>query len=80
MMRPALAKTAPWMTLRPKPPRPKMPTVEPASTLAVFSTAPIPVVTPQASRQTLSSGALGSILATEISGSTVYSLNVDVPM
>jgi hypothetical protein len=48
--------------------------------LAVLSTAPMPVVTPQPSRQTFSSGASLGILATEISGSTVYSEKVEVPM
>ncbi len=38
---------APWMTLRPMPPRPNTATVEPGSTLAVLTTAPTPVVTPQ---------------------------------
>ena len=52
----------------------------PGSTLAVFSTAPMPVVMPQPSRQTFSSGAALLIFASEISGSTVYSLNVLVPM
>ena len=51
-----------------------------ASTLAVLSTAPMPVVTPQPSRQTLSSGASLRIFASEISGSTVYSEKVEVPM
>ncbi len=49
-------------------------------TLAVLSTAPMPVVTPQPSRQTFSRGASLAILATEISGSTVYSEKVEVPM
>ncbi len=49
-------------------------------TFAVFSTAPIPVVIPQPNKQTLSNGASGLILATAISGSTVYSENVDVPI
>ncbi len=52
----------------------------PASTLAVLSTAPMPVVTPQPSRQTLSSGAAGLILARAISGTTVYSEKVEQPM
>ena len=57
-----------------------MATVAPGSTLAVLITAPIPVVTPQPSRQTFSSGASWAILASEISGSTVYSEKVEVPM
>ena len=80
MMRLALAMVAPWMALKPTPPRPKTATVAPGSTLAVFSTAPMPVVMPQPSRQTFSSGALSLIFATAISGRTVYSLNVEVPM
>jgi hypothetical protein len=39
-----------------------------------------PVVTPQPSRQTLSSGACGFTFASEISAQTVYSLKVLVPM
>ena len=54
------------------PPKPKTATVEPASTLAVFNTAPIPVVTPQPSKQALSSGAALLIFANAISGTTVY--------
>ena len=80
MMRPALACTAPWITARPMPPRPNTATVSPAFTLAVLCTAPMPVVTPQPSRQTFSSGASGLTLASEISGTTVYSLKVEVPM
>ena len=80
MMREAFAITAPCTTDRPMPPRPKTATVEPGVTFAVFSTAPMPVVMPQPKRQTLSRGAFGLIFATEISGSTVYSENVLVPM
>ncbi|MNR41431.1 hypothetical protein D3C85_1598190 [compost metagenome] len=57
-----------------------MATLSPALTLAVFTTAPMPVVTPQPSRHTSSSGAAGFTLASEISGSTVYSEKVEVPM
>ena len=42
--------------------------------------APRPVLRPHANRQARSSGASGSILASAISGMTVYSANVDVPM
>jgi hypothetical protein len=38
---------APWITFSPMPPRPNTTTLAPASTLAVNSTAPTPVVTPQ---------------------------------
>ena len=80
MMRSAPAITAPWTTERPIPPRPKTATLAPGCTLAVFSTAPMPVVTPQPSRQTFSSGASVRIFASAISGTTVYSAKVDVPM
>ena len=76
----AVAMTAPMITARPIPPNPKTATVLPGSTLAVLSTAPMPVVTPQPSRQTFSSGASLLILATAISGTTVYSQKVEVPM
>ncbi|MNL58709.1 hypothetical protein D3C87_1823690 [compost metagenome] len=80
MMRPALAILAPIIADKPIPPNPKIATVAPSSTFAVFSTAPIPVVTPQPKRQTCSSGALLGILAKEISGTTVYSEKVEVPI
>ncbi|MNV92123.1 hypothetical protein D3C71_1866770 [compost metagenome] len=80
MIREALAILAPMIAAKPMPPRPKIATVAPSSTLAVLSTAPMPVVTPQPSRQTLSSGASLGILAREISGSTVYSEKVEQPM
>ena len=79
-MRSAPAITAPWITDRPMPPRPNTATVEPGSTLAVFSTAPIPVVMPQPRRQTLSSGAALLTLASAISGTSVYSEKVLQPM
>ena len=47
MMRSAPTRRAPWMTLSPIPPSPNTATFEPGSTLAVFMTAPKPVVTPQ---------------------------------
>ena len=61
-------------------PAPNTTQVEPASTLAVFIAAPRPVERPQANRQARSSGASGLILASAISGITVYSANVEVPM
>ena len=80
MIRLALAMVAPMMADSPMPPMPKMATVSPSLTLAVFNTAPMPVVTPQPSRQTSSSGASLLTLASEISGSTVYSEKVEQPM
>ena len=61
-------------------PAPKTTHVEPASTFAVFIAAPIPVERPQANSAAPSSGASGLIFASAISGITVYSANVDVPM
>ena len=46
----------------------------------MFIAAPSPVESPQANRQARSSGASGSIFASAISGITVYSANVEVPM
>ena len=80
MMRPALAWRAPWITARPMPPRPNTATVSPACTLAVLCTAPMPVVTPQPSRQTCSWLACGLIFASDTSATTVYSLKVEQPM
>ena len=65
---------------RPTIPAPKTAHVEPAVTFAVFIAAPSPVESPQANRQARSSGASGSIFASAISGITVYSANVEVPM
>jgi hypothetical protein len=58
---------APWITASPMPPRPNTATLSPRCTFAVLCTAPMPVVTPQPSRQTFSSGAAGSIFASETS-------------
>ena len=46
----------------------------------MYIAAPSPVDSPQANRQARSSGASGETLASAISGITVYSANVDVPM
>ena len=54
--------------------------VEPACTCAVYIAAPRPVDRPQAKRQAASGGASGETFASAISGMTVYSANVDVPM
>ena len=42
------ARRAPWTELRPTPPQPITTTLDPALTLAVLITAPMPVSTPQA--------------------------------
>ncbi|MCY1182253.1 hypothetical protein D9M73_228060 [compost metagenome] len=80
MMRDALAILAPIIAAKPIPPKPKTATVAPSSTLAVFSTAPMPVVTPHPSRHTFSRGASFGIFAKEISGNTVNSEKVEQPM
>lgn len=80
MMRPAPDLTHPSITDRPTAPMPNTAHEEPASTLAVFCTAPQPVASPHPSRLTLSSGASPRILATLSSCSTVYCEKVDVPM
>ena len=61
-------------------PAPKTTHVAPASTFAVLIAAPRPVESPQANRQARSSGASRVIFASAISGMTVYSANVEVPM
>ena len=80
MIRAAPARRAPITAPSPTSPAPKTTTVEPASTCAVFSAAPIPVERPQAKGAQPSSGASGSTTASAISGSTAYSANVEVPM
>ena len=61
-------------------PAPNTTHVLPASTRAVYMAAPRPVDRPQANRQERSSGASRAIFASAISGITVYSANVLVPM
>ena len=46
----------------------------------MFSAAPSPVESPHANTHASSSGASGETFASAISGITVYSANVDVPM
>src|SRR4051812_50132786 len=61
-------------------PAPKTAQVLPGATAAVLIAAPRPVERPQAKRQACSKGASGSILASAISGITVYSAKVEQPM
>ena len=61
-------------------PAPKTTHVEPGSTLAVYIAAPRPVERPQANSAQRSSGASCGTLASAISGITVYSAKVLVPM
>ena len=65
---------------RPTSPQPNTTQVEPARTSAVYSAAPIPVERPHANGAQPSSDASGETFARAISGITVYSANVDVPM
>ena len=80
MIRSAPASRAPATAPRPTSPAPKTATVDPGSTLATYRAAPTPVVAPQASVQITSSGASGFTFARAISGITVASANVLVPM
>src|SRR3954451_15113139 len=61
-------------------PAPNTTHVEPAVTPAVYIAAPRPVESPHANRHARSSGASGETFASEISGITVYSAKVEVPM
>jgi hypothetical protein len=79
MMREALAMTAPMIADRPMPPSPNTATVAPASTLAVLSTAPMPVVTPQPSRQTFRGGVLADLGHRDLGQHGVFE-KVEVPM
>ena len=58
-MEAASASTDPITTDRPTPPAPKTATLIPGRTLALFSTAPTPVVTPQPIRAETSKGRSG---------------------
>ena len=80
MIRSAPCRRQPATAPSPTMPAPKTAHVEPASTFAVNIAAPNPVERPQAKRQACSKGASGSTFASAISGITVYSANVEVPM
>ena len=80
MIRSAPCSRQPATAPSPTRPAPNTTQVEPASTFAVCIAAPRPVERPQANSAAPSSGASGSTFASAISGITVYSANVDVPM
>ena len=80
MIRSAPASRQPITAPRPTRPAPKTTHVEPRSTCAVYRAAPIPVESPQANGAQPSSGASGLTFASAISGITVYSAKVEVPM
>src|SRR5262245_50096410 len=63
----------------PTPPQPNTTTDEPGLTLAVFSAAPTPVMTPQPTSEAISCGVSGSIFTTPCWGRIVYSAHVPVP-
>src|SRR4051794_41881004 len=80
-----MIRWAPWSRQPATAPRPTMPApnttqVEPGLTPAVYIAAPSPVERPHANRHARSSGASGDTFASAISGITVYSAKVDVPM
>ena len=56
MMRSAPASRAPWIAFRPTPPAPMTTTSSPARTLAAFTAAPTPVMTPHVKSEAMSSG------------------------
>ncbi len=76
---PAPAMAQPWMAFNPTPPQPKMTAIEPASTLAVLTAAPTPVITPQAINAARSSGMLWSILTTLSMCTVAYSAMTPQP-
>jgi hypothetical protein len=80
MIRSAPCSRHPATAPNPTIPAPNTTHVDPASTRAVNIAAPRPVESPQANRQACSNGASGLTLASAISGITVYSANVLVPM
>ena len=65
---------------RPTIPPPKTTQNEPGCTFAVLIAAPSPVESPHANRQARSSGVSLLTFASAISGMTVYSAKVEVPM
>jgi hypothetical protein len=79
-MRAAPCSRQPATAPSPTMPAPKTTHVDPGATFAVFIAAPSPVDRPHANRHARSSGASGLTFASAISGMTVYSANVDVPM
>ena len=79
MMMEAPAIRAPCTTDWPTPPQPMTATDEPGVTCAVFRAAPRPVVTPQPSRASCSSGSEVVTETTDASSTTISSANVPQP-
>ena len=69
--------SAPSRALRPTPPQPKIATLSPGRTLAVFHTAPTPVATAQPTRAATSKGTVSGIGMQHRSGTTAAVANVD---
>ena len=80
MIRSAPCSRAPATAPSPTIPAPNTTHVDSASTLAVLIAAPSPVDRPHANGAARSGSASGEIFASAISGITVYSANVLVPM
>src|SRR4029078_3974062 len=76
----APASRAPMTAPSPTSPQPNTTQVVPGWTSAENSAAPIPVASPHANGAQPSSDASGETFASAISGITVYSAKVDVPM
>ena len=73
----APARAAPWITLRPMPPTPMTRTVAPSGTFARFSTAPMPVSTPQPISDADASGTSAGIGMHWLALTTVRSENTE---
>ncbi len=80
MIRSAPARRAPITAPSPTSPQPNTATEEPGATFAVESAAPIPVESPHANTAAPANDASGLTFASAISGITVASANVEVPM
>ena len=80
MIRSAPCSRQPATAPSPTMPAPNTTHVEPGSTFAVLIAAPRPVDSPHANSAARSADASGETFASAISGITVYSANVLVPM
>ena len=76
----APAIRAPWIAEIPTPPQPITATDEPGEIAAVLIAAPTPVVTPQPTNETISSGMSGSTFTTAFSGMIISSAKVPSPV
>ncbi len=74
----APASAAPWTLFKPTPPVPITTTALPAGTRAVLTTAPSPVMTPQASKAAHSKGTSSGMGTTWDCSTTTYSAKAPV--